>query len=172
MSNSDALPLLPHLTSEFYVWLWWASEAQESLFSIAGDVGPVELWVDERLAFRTPNTTKVVAVMTGESPSTSLEARAALAGGKVLQDIRLGIRRDDREFFVTLKGAGIDLQALKLPQVMSETPDEAVFDRMFLYDELCFILRGLFQVFSELRASGEWTSQVLPEIHRWVMGEG
>jgi hypothetical protein len=171
MSQSDALPLLPHLSSEFYAWLWWASENQESVFQVEGDVGQVELWVDERLAFRSPNTTKVVAVMTGENPSTTLEARAALAGGKVLQDIRVGLRRDDREFFVTLKGAGMDLQSVKLPQVMSETPDEAVFDRMFLYDELCFILRGLFQQFSVVRSSDQWGQVILPEMRSWVMGE-
>jgi hypothetical protein len=171
MSNTDASPLLPHLTSEFYAWLWWASEAQESVFTLGGDIGEVEVWVDERLAFRSPNTSKVVAVMTGESPSTSLEARAALAGGKVLQDIRLGIRRDDREFFVTLKGTGMDLQSLKLPQVMSETPDEAVFDRMFLYDELYFVLRGLFREFAGVRSSGTWNGEVLPQMRRWVMGE-
>jgi hypothetical protein len=69
-------------------------------------VGAIHLWVDDRLAFRRPEDTKVTAVMTGENPAASLEARAALAGGKVLQEIRVGLRRDDREFFFTLKGPG------------------------------------------------------------------
>ena len=36
--------------------------------------------------------------MTGDNPAATLEARAALAGGKILQEIRVGIRRDDREY--------------------------------------------------------------------------
>ena len=105
--------------------------ARESVFQVGNDVGDVELWIDDRLAFRSPNTTKVVAVLTGESPSTTLEARAALAEERYFKDIQLGIRRDDREFYVTLKGAGMHLQSVKFTWVMSETPDEAVFDRMF-----------------------------------------
>ena len=118
-----------------------------------------------------PAMLTVFTVMTGESPSTTLEARAALAGGKVLNDIRLGIRRDDREFVVTLKGAGMHLQSIKLPQVMSETPDEAVFDRMFLYEELCFIIKGLFQNFSSMRSGEVWGREVLPNMRSWIMGE-
>ena len=63
------------------------------------------------------------------------------------------------------------LQSVKLPQVMSETPDEAVFDRMFLYDELCFILKGLFQQFSDIRCGDSWNQEVLPAMRGWVMGE-
>ena len=90
MSEQDGLPVLPHLAGEFYTWLWWSSEVQGAVFSLPDPVGQIELWVDERLAFRNADDTKVTAVMTGEAPSTSLEARAALAGW--LRDGRLRVR--------------------------------------------------------------------------------
>lgn len=172
MSESvDGLPVLPHLASEFYVWLWWASEEQGSAFELPDPVGRIELWVDERLAFRNANDTRVTAVMTGEAPSTSLEARAALAGGKVLQDLRVGFRRDEREFTVTLKGPSIHITSAKLPQVASEGIDEALYDRMFLYKELTLVLGALYRSFAELRVEESWATETLPALKRWVAGE-
>src|SRR5688572_27418516 len=106
---SDGLPVPSHLAGEFYAWLWYASEDQGGSFALPHPVGRVDVWVDERIAFRNPDEQKVAAVMTGENPAGTLEARAALAGGKVLQDLRIGVRRDDREFIVTLKGPAMSL---------------------------------------------------------------
>jgi len=169
--NQDGLPVLPHLAGEFYAWLWWASEVQGAVFVLADPVGQIELWVDERLAFRNADDTKVTAVMTGEAPSTSLEARAALAGGKVLNELRVGLRRDDREFTVTLKGPAMHLSGAKLPQVVSEGIDEVLYDRMFLYGELSMVLAALYKHFADKRVSSEWDAEVLPGLRRWIGGE-
>lgn len=101
MSAAEVTPIPAHVAGELYVWLWWASEQSGGAFDLPDPVGRITLWVDDRLAFRRPDDSKVTAVITGENPSTTLEARAALAGGKVLQELRIGLRRDDREFFVT-----------------------------------------------------------------------
>lgn len=172
MSSQEATPIPAHLGGEFYLWLWWASEQQGGRFDLANPVGTTHVWVDDRLAFRRPDDTKVTAVMTGENPSTSLEARAALAGGKVIQDLRLGVRRDDREFFVTLRGPGVFIGGLKLPQVLSEAGDEAVFDRMFLFEEFTLILEGLLRSFAGIRASSAWKTEVMPAMSAWLLGQG
>jgi hypothetical protein len=169
--ESEGLPVLPHLAGEFYAWLWWSSETNGAHFELGEPVGAVELWVDERLAFRNPDDTKVTAVMTGDNPAATLEAKAALAGGKVLQELRLGMRRDDREFLFTLKGPAMHLQALKLPQVVDEGGEEVIFERMHLYEEVVFVLKGLFTAFGELRTSDAWAERVLPSLHDWVLGE-
>ena len=169
--TQDGLPILPHLASEFYAWLWWSSEVQGAVFELADPLGQIELWVDERLAFRNPGDGKVTAVMTGEAPSTSLEARAALAGGKVLQDLRVGLRRDDREFTVTLKGPEMHLHGARLPQVVSEGEDEVLYDRMFLYDELTFVIAALYRQFATVRCESTWNDEVLPALRRWIGGE-
>jgi hypothetical protein len=172
---AEGLPIVPHLAGEFYTWLWYMSEQRGASFEIPAPVGTVDLWVDERLAFRAAEETKVVAVMTGENPAATLEARAALAGGKVLQEIRLGMRREDREFCFTLKGPAMHVTALKLPSVVTEGGggqgmEEALFERVHLYDEVCFVLSGLFREFASVRASPAWQEQVLPGLHDWILG--
>lgn len=169
--NSEGTPLAAHTAAEFYVWLWWASEQREGSFDLGDPIGRVELWVDERLSFRNPAEAKVSAVMTGENPSASLESRAALAGGKVLQDVRIAIKRDDREFSVTLKGPTMDLQRVKLPQQVDGAGEEALYDRMFLYEELTVILGTLFREFSAIRTSSRWPDELLPALKAWVAGE-
>ena len=168
----DRLPIVPHITGEFYTWLWWSSEQNSAVFDLPDPVGRVELWVDERLAFRSPEDTKLTAVMTGDNPAASLEARAALAGGKVLQEIRVGIRRDDREYFATLKGPAAHLTALKLPQVVSEGGEEVLYERMHLYEEACFVIAGLFREFARIRTTDAWSGDVLPSLQAWILGEG
>lgn len=170
MSDVEGLPIVPHLAGEFYAWLWWASEQRGAVFQLEPPVGTVELWVDERLAFRNPDDSKVAAVMTGENPAASLEARAALAGGKVLQEIRLGLRREDREFFLTLKGPAMHLTGLKLPQVVTEGGEEVLYDRIHLYEELCFVLSGLLEEFAQVRTGPSWQDEVLPALHDWILG--
>jgi len=170
-TDKEGLPILPHLAGEFYTWLWWSSEEQGGVFDLDDPVGRVDLWVDERLAFRNPNDSRITAVMTGENPSITLEARAALAGGKVLQELRIGLRRDDREFYATLKGPAMHLQGLKLPQVVSEGGEEVLYDRMHLYEELCFILAGLVQQYAEVRNGPHWDDVVFPRLRGWIIGE-
>jgi hypothetical protein len=166
----EGLPIVPHLASEFFAWLWWTSEDQGSAFDLGSPVGQVDVWVDERIAFRNADETRVNAVMTGENPAATLEARAALAGGKVLQEIRLGLRREDREFFVTLKGPAMHMTALKLPQVVTEGDAEVVFERIHLYDEVCFVLSTLYKRFAEVRSGPGWQSDVVPGLHDWLLG--
>ena len=166
---AEGLPILPHQAAEFYVWLWWRSEQVEGVFDLGEPLGRVDVWVDERLAFRTPNDTKISAVLTGENPSTTLEARAALAGGKVLDELRIGARRDDREYAVTLKGPAMHLTRLKLPQVMLEGSEEVVYDRMHLVEELTLVLSGLLAQYGRERVGGDWDAEVVPAIRRWVL---
>ena len=166
---ADELPIPAHLASEFYVWLWWSSEQRDGVFDLGGKVGRVEVWIDERLTFKSPDDTRVSAVLTGENPSTTLEARAALAGGKVLQDLRVGMRRDDREYRVTLRGPEMHLSGAKFPAVAAEGEDEVVYERMFLYGELNFILGALLVDFATVRTSEEWGRTVLPSMRTWVV---
>lgn len=168
----EGLPVVPHLAGEFYAWLWWRSEVQGSAFDLPAPVGSVDVWVDERLAFRNADEGRVSAVMTGDNPAGTLEARAALAGGKVLHEIRVGIRREDREYLVTLKGPAMHMTALKLPQVVTEGDAELVFERIHLYDEVCFVLASLYRQFAEIRCGAAWQEEVVPGLQDWLLGRG
>jgi hypothetical protein len=168
----DGLPILPHVAGEFYVWLWWASEQQSGRFDLGDPVGAVDAWIDDRLAFRLPSETRVSAIMTGDDAPDAMESRAALAGGKVVNELRLAIKRDDREFSVTLKGPAMHLGQAKLPAMVTEGGEEVVFERMHLYEELCLIVAGLFRHYAAVRASPAWEADVVPALRRWVVGEG
>lgn len=170
MAQDDVTPVVPHLAPEFYTWLWYRSDQQGGSFDLDGDVGRIELWVDDRLAFRVPGDKKVSAVLTGDNPAESLEAKAALYGGKVLHEVRLRIKRDDRDFAVNLKGPEMHLTRVSLPQTLQDTEEEAIYDRLFLYDELVFIIEGLFKAFTAERLGSAWAEETVPAMRAWVEG--
>jgi hypothetical protein len=158
----------PHVASEFFLWLWYRSETGQGRVDL-GESGAVDFWVDDRIAFRAVGEEKVSAVMTGENPSTTPEAHAALAGGKVIRDVRLAIRREDREYAVTLKGPRVEIAGVKLPALVKSGDDgEVLYERMFLYEELHFVLAGLFRAFAETRCAADWKDTTLADLRRWA----
>ena len=169
-ADTSSIPVLPHLSSEFLVWLWWSSEVHEGHFKLGDRVGQITLWVDDRIAFRAPTEVRVTTVITGDNPSVALEARAALAGGKVVEELRIGLRRDERDFFATVKGSTLRLQGVKLPQVLEEGGEEVIYDRMHAYEEFHLILQSLFELYAGARTSPEWQGDVLPAMKRWASG--
>ncbi len=164
----DGTPVLPHLAAEFLLWLWWSAAHSGCRADLGPELGSVDFWVDDRLAFRTPDEGRAAAVITGENPAESPEARAAIAGGKVLRELRLCIRRDEREFAVTLKAPNLDMAQVSLPQVVAGGGEDALYDRMFLYEELHSLVAAFFQSFSLARTSGDWSDLTAPSIRSWV----
>ncbi len=162
----------PHVASEFFLWLWYQSETGQGRVELGEGNGAVEYWVDDRIAFRAVGEDKVSAIMTGDNPSLTPEAHAALAGGKVIRDVRLALRREDREYTVTLKAPRIEIAAAKLPAlVKSGDEGEVLYERMFLYEELHFVLGGLFRAFAEARCGDDWRDRTLPDLRRWVAAQ-
>lgn len=170
MSEIEPTPISPSLTSEFYLWLWFRSDEQAGRFDIGESGERIELYVDDRLAFRTPGENKATAVLTGDNPSETVEAKAALFGGKVLQELRIRIRRDERDFLVTFKGPELHLTRVKLPQVVADDDGTAVLDRVAAYDELVYMVGDLFTRFCRERASDEWSGTILDQLRSWVEG--
>ncbi len=161
----------PHIASDFYLFLWFASEVGRGVIEPA-DGSPFSWWVDDRLSFRPAGEDKVNAVLTGDNPSTTPEARAALAGGKVLRDLRLALRRDDREYSVTLRGPNVAISGAKLPQqVKTGEPTEILLDRMFLYEELHWMLGTMFRRYAEERTAPGWAAYA-GRMREWASGRG
>ncbi len=160
-------PRLSHLPSEFLCWTWYATERGLGSLDL-GAAGRVDLWVDDRLAFRTEMDEKPRTVITGENPSVAPEARAALAGGKLLGELRLGLRREDREYEFTLSGESLDLSRVKLPQMIKGGGEEELQERMYLYEELHYLLRSLLRRFAEERTAQTWHEETLPGMRAWI----
>ncbi|MBN1337273.1 MAG: hypothetical protein JXB39_15045 [Deltaproteobacteria bacterium] len=167
---TPALPQVPHLASEFLLWLWWITEQFGRSLDLGEEIGCVDLWVDTRLSFRVPGEDRATVVLTGDNPSVGPEARAALAGGKVPRDLALGLRREEREFTFVLRAPRLDVAAARLPQVVRGEDEAGLYDRMFLYEELHRVLEALFLRFARVRASPVWEAEVLPSMRAWVGG--
>ncbi len=175
----DNLSVLPHISSEFMLWLWWISDIHGSLYnfdspddeesvSLDDDLDSIELWIDDRITMRPADDTRVSNVMTGDTIATAPEAKVAIANGKVVQEIRMGMRRDDREFVFGLKGSELALHGVRLPQVVSDGFEEAVYDRFALLVELETVIAKLFNDFARVRSSKDWHQQTAPAIERWL----
>jgi hypothetical protein len=166
--SEDATPALPHLSTEFFIWLWFASERDGGTMALSENVGVVDVWVEDRLSFRGLEQEKSRAVVTGENAASSLEARAALATGKVVGDIQIHLRREEREYTVTLRGVNLDLSA-KLPPHSGEGEDGLLYERMYLYEDLWFVIVALYRRFAMERTHEQWP-QILDGIRSWVAG--
>lgn len=169
--SDETTPFPPHLAAEFLLWFWWRSERDGTVFDLADPVGRVEAWVDDRLSFRTPGADKATAVLTGDNPSATLEARAALAGGKVLHDLRIHLKRDEREYALQLGGTALDVRGLKLPKMPSENAEEALLDRLDRYGEFHLVLTGLFRAFAKERTAAGWRTDIVPALRAWARPE-
>ncbi len=165
----SAEAVMEHVACEFLAWVWFESERTGGRMDLGAPLGVVDVWVDERLAFRDSTDDRPRAILTGENPSQTLEARAALAGGKLLRELQLGIRREERDYSVTLKGALLDFCGVKLPP--GEAEDESlIYDRMFFYEELHLVLSKLLQRFAETRTSEDWEQSTKAAMEEWIAG--
>ncbi|MDG1480902.1 MAG: hypothetical protein P8R54_15005 [Myxococcota bacterium] len=168
MSTDEGTPALPHLSIEFFMWLWFASERDGGSMTLPENIGTIDVWVENRLSFRGLAEEKARAVVTGENAASSLEALAALAAGKVVKDIQIHIRREEREYSVTLRGDNLDLAA-KLPPHSGEGEDGLLYERMYLYEDLWYVVEGLYKRFGLERTHATW-SATLNAIRGWVAG--
>ena len=168
MDEFETSPVLGQITSEFYLWLWWKSERGDGEIRLGGALGAIDMWVDERLVFSTPGQKRSGTVLVGDDPGGWVEARAALWGGKVLNEVRVGLRKEDREYLVTLRGEDIKLASVRLPAGRCDTIEDIVFERLSFYEELHLIVSALFHQFAEERTSPSWKEEVETSIFQWV----
>ena len=169
MTEEEERPLLAHLPSEFLTWLWWVTEENGGSMDLGGEVGPVDIWVDDRIAFSAMSDDRNLAVITSENASSTREARAALAAGRVVKELRLQLKRQDHEFSFVLRGAHLDVVGAKLPGTVKNGEMAAILhDRIYLYEELHFVVAALLQSFAEKRTSEEWYSVEAPAMLAWV----
>jgi hypothetical protein len=170
-------PIMPHLGGEFLLWLWYRSETTGNRIDLMpedaeaiqfGDEAAVDLWVDARIAMRPPDTLKATSVFTGENPANTPESKVAVRGGKILEELRIGMRTDgDLEFLLTLKGSALELAGLKLPATEGAGFEELVFERMSLIEEVDRVLQRLFQRFAAERTGDGWRS-IVEQIYTWI----
>ncbi|MGC6509086.1 MAG: hypothetical protein ACON4U_11770 [Myxococcota bacterium] len=169
--STEELPILPHLAPEFYTWIWFSSETAGGIFSLPDADGiPVDVWVDERLSFRNPEAHKMRATVTGENAPQSPEARAALASGKVINDIQIQLKTDERAYSLSLKGEGMDISGLKLPPHSGDGYQALFYERMYFVQDVYRLLELFYVVFARLRTHTLWEETIVPAMREWLLG--
>jgi len=159
---------LPHLSSDFFAWLWYTTEISGGHLELNG--AELQIWVDDRLSFRSPSEEQAGALLTGSDAPRGAEAKAALSAGKVIRELRLRIAWQDREYGVTLAGPGLDMRGLTLPPVPGEVGDEAdvLYARMEAVEQLWRVIATLYQRFAKVRTTDAWSDEVLPGVVTWL----
>jgi len=161
---------LPHLSTEFFTWLWWATEQGGGRLTVDGE--EIVVWVDDRMAFRLPSEDASRAVLTGADTARAAEAKAAMAAGKIIKELRIRLQWADREYGFTLKGSGLDVTGLVLPALPDEGDEQdRLMVRMEAIEALWAVLGAIYRQFAAVRTGASWAEEVVPSIQAWLVGD-
>lgn len=170
---------------EFLTWLYWRTDQEGGRFELRKS-GEVIVWVDDKMLFKDPadgpaqpgasaraegrasGAKAASCSLAGGDPARAPEARAALAGGKRLSKVKLGLKRGEREWAFTIDGETLDLAALKLPALLTGQEDEKLYERLALLEEAAFVIDELFGEYAKARLSDHWEKKDRAWIHRWI----
>ncbi|GAB4252943.1 MULTISPECIES: hypothetical protein [Deferrisoma] len=157
---------------EFLTWLWFRIEEGGGEVPVPG-LGTATLWIEERLTLGSLETDSKENILKNGEVARSAEAAAALAVGKKVQEVRLGLSVNDREYEFTLRGDTFDLASGKIPPVEAD-PDEGwhgtALVRLGLAREIWDVLDGLYREFVGLRMSSDWP-QTVAAMADWIAGK-
>lgn len=168
MDLLDLINRTSFLGPEFITWLWYRCEKQGGAFDAGGELGPFELWFDDKLTISSPALNAQENLFKGGHPATSEEARTALRLGKQASDAKLRVVRAGQEWSFSLKADGLQTTGIKIPAVLSVEDSEVLNERMILVEQLDAMLKKLLADFLRLRVSPEWEAVELPAMRRWV----
>lgn len=165
----DLLNRIEHtrfLGREFLTWLWYRSELQEGLFTIADK--QIEVWFDARMTLEALGDIKEQNVIKSESPTETEEARASLQAGKFVKEARLRVIQDQKQWTTTLKADDLSLHGLKIPALLAKEDDDQLYERFYLLEEAEDIFNDLFAGFLELRLEDERWAPEVADIREWI----
>lgn len=160
----------------FLQWIWFAAEREGGKLS-APEIGTIDVWVNERIVLKDLAESGAKTVMTGDGVGARDGARVDFANGRTPEEVRFGLRREDREYTFSLRGSLLDLVGVKLPAQVKTGDDEKLYERMYLYDELVYCLDKIRQQWDEECTGPTWTDLTRPAMRGWVQeafafGEG
>lgn len=172
LSVPDPLHSRDFVAHEFLLWLWYRSEREFGAFNLPD--GPTDLWFDDKLTFLAQDEKRIVSSFNGGAPSTTPEAKLSILSGKVISEAKLGLRRGENEwsFLLRVRGGELQLHGLKVPAILKEGAEEMIYERMYLVDVVNIALQSLFERFFRERIDERWKTEIVPDMSRWLMGDG
>lgn len=167
------------LGREFLTWLWFFADTstgeKEFVDKSTGKKRRFDLWIDDRLVLESGRGLSHEHVLKGGDPSHSQEAGLALATGKTVRELKLGVRIKGLGDFTAILGeSDLNPRSLKLPTAEQSEGDEAaeaslpIMQRLRQTESFLAVLDCLFALFIEQRLSDSWESEHLPTIRAWV----
>jgi hypothetical protein len=103
------------------------------------------------------------AVLKGDAPAGSADARVALAEGLSPREAELLVHVGKNVFRLLLEADTFGVKRAKLPDTLQPV------DRMGLLEQLDDALRRAFLHFLQLRTSPAWEAQTLPAMATWLV---
>jgi recombination associated protein RdgC len=161
------------LGQEFLIWLWFVSEEQGGPLLLPGG-SLVTAAVERHIVLESGEGETLDRITCSGLHSELLEARTGLLAGKKIEQARLHIIKDDKEFWVTLTGSTFEYRGVHLPKISgADQQDELAMagqalDILGLYEELHHTIDGLFSMFLAKRLHPEIWGKIAFNINRWI----
>ena len=160
---------------EFLTWLWWKSEERGGSVELAGQ-GDIIVVFEKHMLLEYGEADYNERLVCSGLQTELKEARTGLRTGKKLEQARLQIIKDEREYNLTLGATFFEFRNVRLPKTEAADPasdtsdaemEGAVLERIFLFEELVKIVNDLLRMFVQVRISDSWPEEVA-RVRAWV----
>ena len=155
-----------HTGHEFLTWLWYMSEAGGGIVEI--EAGGVSILVEGPLTFFFEGGGAHETALRKGAPEISMEAKAAMLGGKKLRRAKLTLNCRDTTWSVNLDADGFALRGLKLPKVDNLDSISRFQERMLAILGLKTVLEQLYLRYLDTRTDSAAWDDTCTAIRRWV----
>jgi hypothetical protein len=154
------------LGREFLTWLWFQSDTTEGRVSTEGD--GVEVWFDGKLTMESVGDIREQSVIKSENPIETAEAKEALKSGKTPIEARIRVICGQKQWLTLVKSDQLQFSGMKLPALLVEDEEQAIYERLYLMEELEGIIEHLYGRFAENRLDDEKWRSTLADIRHWI----
>jgi hypothetical protein len=159
------------LGNEFLTWLWYAIENDVDSLRRC-DPEWVEMHIGNRMVLENKRANSKENITIKADDAGLEEALLALSKGALITDLHLVYKSGIVEWQFAIKGEGLSLSSLKLPETgLAESGDDLeglLLEKIYLYDKVIDFLDKVYGVFIELRLSDAWERGILPDLKKWV----
>jgi hypothetical protein len=169
------------LGREFLTWLWCFVDlkSEDSIsVNVKGQKRPitVSLWIDDKIVLDSNSGIGHRHVMRGGDPAQSPEASIALATGKTVRELKLGMNIIGvGDFSTNLNSSDLNPRSIQLPgdDNLGEAEENAFLpaqQRIKQISLLLAVIDELFARFVNERISDNWVVGSQNDIKEWIAG--
>ena len=159
------------LGDEFLTWLWFAIEKDHAVLKEM-DPDLTSLEIGNRIVLQNRKSKSVERITIKGEDAHFEEGMLALKKGALVSELNLIYRAGEQKWQFTLKGESLNLSSFKTPKTATaesrDELEEAVLEKVFLYDKILQFLEKLYKHFIKLMTSNSWQNHMVPLIKTWL----